>query len=88
MPADGCAISLFWQSVMPDRKLGFQAYLYLTNEGKAGFNIVVWGEEKAPDRAGTGQRRDPGRHESRCPELQGSRTAQDRVRRSGQGQLP
>lgn len=40
--------SLFWQSVMPERKLGFQAYLYLTNEGKAGFNIVVWGEEKRP----------------------------------------
>lgn len=40
--------SLFWQTILPDQKLGFQAYLYLTSAGKAGFNVVLWGEEKRP----------------------------------------
>jgi len=40
--------SLFWQLMMPDHKLGFQCYLYLTNEGKTGFNLILWGIEKRP----------------------------------------
>lgn len=40
--------SLFWQLVMPDERIGFQCYLYLTGHGKAGFNLIVWGEEKRP----------------------------------------
>lgn len=40
--------SLFWQTILPEQKLGFQAYLYLTSAGKAGFNVVLWGEEKRP----------------------------------------
>jgi hypothetical protein len=37
--------SLFWEMIMPDEQLGFQAYLYLTGDGKAGFNVVVWGPD-------------------------------------------
>ena len=40
--------SLFWQMIMPDQNLGFQCYLYLTDAGKAGFNLIVWGEERKP----------------------------------------
>lgn len=40
--------SLFWQLIMPDERTGFQCYLYLTGEGKAGFNLIVWGEDKRP----------------------------------------
>ena len=40
--------SLFWQATLPAEKLGFQAYLYLTHAGKAGFNVVVWGEDAKP----------------------------------------
>ncbi|MFW2830333.1 DUF7064 domain-containing protein [Sphingomonas sp. ID0503] len=40
--------SLFWQATLPGERLGFQAYLYLTHAGKAGFNVVVWGEDAKP----------------------------------------
>jgi hypothetical protein len=40
--------SLFWQCVLPEQRLGLQAYLYLTDDGKAGFNVVVWGEAAEP----------------------------------------
>lgn len=40
--------SLFWEMIMPEEQLGFQAYLYLTGSGKAGFNVAVWGPQKAP----------------------------------------
>jgi hypothetical protein len=40
--------SLFWQCVMPEQKIGFQAYLYCTSEGKAGFNVAVIGEDRRP----------------------------------------
>jgi len=40
--------SLFWELIMPDERLGFQAYLYLTGAGKAGFNVIVWGAEAKP----------------------------------------
>jgi hypothetical protein len=40
--------SLFWELIMPEEELGFQAYLYLTDRGKAGFNVIVWGPEKEP----------------------------------------
>lgn len=38
--------SLFWQTIFGEEKLGFQAYLYLTGQGKAGFNVILWGEGK------------------------------------------
>jgi hypothetical protein len=31
--------------IMPDEELGFQAYLYISGNGKAGFNVVVWGSD-------------------------------------------
>lgn len=40
--------SLFWQMVMPDEKLAMQIYLYLTDRGKTGYNVVVWGPDKEP----------------------------------------
>jgi hypothetical protein len=40
--------SLFWQATLAEERLGFQAYLYLTHAGKAGFNVVVWGEDRKP----------------------------------------
>jgi len=40
--------SYFWQMVMPEHELGFQCYLYLTGDGKAGFNLILWGKEKKP----------------------------------------
>lgn len=40
--------SLFWQVMMPDHKLGFQCYLYLTGTGKAGFNLILWGVDRKP----------------------------------------
>ena len=40
--------SLFWEMIMPDEQLGFQAYLYLTGSGRAGFNVAVWGPDGEP----------------------------------------
>jgi hypothetical protein len=40
--------SLFWEVMLPEQEIGFQAYLYLTSEGYAGFNVIVWGREKEP----------------------------------------
>lgn len=40
--------SLFWQATLAEERLAFQAYLYLTHAGKAGFNVVVWGEDAKP----------------------------------------
>ncbi|MCB2051836.1 MAG: hypothetical protein KDE63_10440 [Novosphingobium sp.] len=38
--------SLFFQTMFGPEQLGFQAYLYVTGEGKAGFNVILWGEGK------------------------------------------
>lgn len=41
--------SLFWQTVIPEERLCFQTYLYLTAAGNVGLNIALWGgteEEK------------------------------------------
>jgi hypothetical protein len=38
--------SLFWQTIFGPEQLGFQAYLYLTAAGKAGFNVILWQEGK------------------------------------------
>jgi len=40
--------SLFWQCVMPEERIGFQAYFYSTSDGKAGFNVVVISPERRP----------------------------------------
>ena len=48
LPGGKMRDSLFWEMIMPDEKLGFQAYLYLAGTGQAGFNFVVWGEDKEP----------------------------------------
>lgn len=40
--------SLFWQTTLPAEEVGFQAYLYLTAAGKAGFNVVLWGDRETP----------------------------------------
>lgn len=40
--------SLFWQLMMPDLELGFQCYLYLAGDGRAGFNLILWGTERKP----------------------------------------
>ncbi len=37
--------SLFWELVVPEEKLGFQVYLYLSDRGRIGYNVVVWGED-------------------------------------------
>ena len=46
-PAEGGRMrdSLFWELIMPDEQLGLQVYLYLTNRGKTGYNVSVWGPE-------------------------------------------
>jgi hypothetical protein len=38
--------SLFWQTIFGRERLGFQTYLFLTAQGKAGFNVILWGEDK------------------------------------------
>jgi hypothetical protein len=40
--------SLFWEMILPEEQIGFQAYLYLTSDGKAGFNVIIWGRERKP----------------------------------------
>lgn len=40
--------SLFWELMMPDERLGLQIYLYLTDRGKTGYNVSVWGPETEP----------------------------------------
>lgn len=40
--------SLFWEMIIPEERIGFQAYLYLTGSGRAGFNVAVWGEQDEP----------------------------------------
>jgi hypothetical protein len=40
--------SLFWESIMPDEELGFQAYLFVSGTGKAGFNVAVWSDDGRP----------------------------------------
>src|ERR1700744_4009895 len=39
--------SLFWEMIMPEEQLGLQIYLYLTDRGRTGYNVSVWGP--APD---------------------------------------
>ena len=40
--------SLFWQVMMPEHELGFQCYLYLAGDGRAGFNLILWGTDRRP----------------------------------------
>lgn len=40
--------SLFWQTTSSEQHYGFQAYLYLTAAGKAGFNVILWGNQEKP----------------------------------------
>ncbi len=40
--------SLFWQMTLPEERLGMQVYLYLNERGRAGYNVVVWGEDSQP----------------------------------------
>jgi hypothetical protein len=40
--------SLFWEVIMPDDRLGLQIYLYLTDRGRTGFNVTVWGPDAEP----------------------------------------
>jgi hypothetical protein len=40
--------SLFWELIMPEERLGLQVYLYLTNRGKVGYNVSVWGPDDKP----------------------------------------
>jgi hypothetical protein len=49
-PAPGARMrdSLFWQLVMPDEQLAMQIYLYLTDRGKTGYNVMVWGPDTEP----------------------------------------
>ena len=47
-PGERMRDSLFWQITAPEEQIGFQAYLYLTGNGKAGFNVIVWGAGEKP----------------------------------------
>jgi hypothetical protein len=40
--------SLFWELIMPEEKLGMQIYLYLTDRGRTGYNVAVWGPGAEP----------------------------------------
>lgn len=40
--------SLYWQTVLPDERLGVHVYLYLTDRGKTGFIAAVWGPDAEP----------------------------------------
>ena len=40
--------SLFWELIMPEEKLGLQIYLYVSNRGRAGYNVSVWGPQAEP----------------------------------------
>lgn len=40
--------SLFWEMIMPDECLGLQVYLYLTDRGRTGYNVTVWGPDAEP----------------------------------------
>lgn len=40
--------SLFWEVIMPEEELGMQIYLYLTDRGRTGYNVSVWGPGPDP----------------------------------------
>ncbi|RZT86712.1 hypothetical protein EV383_3609 [Pseudonocardia sediminis] len=40
--------SLFWEMIMPDEQLGLQIYVYLTDRGRTGYNVAVWGPGEEP----------------------------------------
>lgn len=40
--------SLFWETIMPDEQLGLQIYLYLTDRGRTGYNVSLWGPDREP----------------------------------------
>lgn len=40
--------SLFWEVVVPEEELGVQVYLYMTDRGRVGYNVVVWGAGPDP----------------------------------------
>lgn len=40
--------SLFWEVIVAEEEIGVQVYLYLTDRGRAGYNVVVWGSAGEP----------------------------------------
>lgn len=40
--------SLFWELILPEEQLGIHIYFYLTDKGKTGYAVVVWGQGKEP----------------------------------------
>lgn len=51
--------SLFWEVVVPEEQIGMQVYLYLTDRGRAGYNVVVWGPDAEPIALNLGSGRIP-----------------------------
>lgn len=49
-PAPGARMrdSFFWELILPEEQLGLQVYLYLTDRGRAGYNVSVWGPGSEP----------------------------------------
>lgn len=37
--------SLFWNLILPEERIGMQVYTFVNHRGRAGYNVVVWGEE-------------------------------------------
>jgi hypothetical protein len=40
--------SLFWEVILPEEELGMQVYLYITDRGRTGYNVVIWGPQPEP----------------------------------------
>ena len=34
--------------IVPEEELGVQVYLYMTDRGRAGYNVIVWGAGSDP----------------------------------------
>jgi hypothetical protein len=47
-PGNRMRDSLFWEVIVPEEEIGMQVYLYLTDTGRAGYNVVVWGPDPKP----------------------------------------
>ncbi len=39
---------MFWELIMPEEQLGMQIYLYVTDRGRSGYNVSVWGSDAKP----------------------------------------
>ena len=40
--------SLFWNLIVPEAQLGLQVYTFVNHRGRAGYNVCVWGGDRAP----------------------------------------